>query len=126
MIVLRLPVPPSVNALFYNRRKGAVGRNGKKLRGRGKTDEYKAWLDEADGWLLEQKRGLTPITGPCSMRITIPAKTRGDVSNRIKSVEDFCVSRGLTSDDKNNRKVSIEAGHVACCVVEITPMQGEL
>lgn len=113
-MILRLPVPPSTNNLYPTNRK--TGR-------RFKSAEYKTWIAEADGWLLEQKRGLIPITGPCSMRITIPAKTRGDVSNRIKSVEDFCVSRGLTSDDKNNRKVSIEAGHVACCVVEISPLE---
>lgn len=114
MIVLRLPVPPSLNNLFPTNRK--TGR-------RYKSPHYKAWVKEADGWLLEQKRGLIPISGPCSIRITIPAKTRGDVSNRIKSVEDFCVSRGLTGDDKNNRKVSIEAGHVACCMVEISQLE---
>lgn len=101
VIKFQLPIPPSVNALFYNRRDGAKGR------GRGITKVYRNWKRDADGWFYVQ--GLhkaDPITGKCSLVITLP-KTRLDASNAIKAVEDWCVSRKLTSDDKNNTSVSI-------------------
>ena len=78
MIELRLPIPPSVNASTYNV-------SGK---GRRKSKAYKAWIVQADKWLLEQKRGLGErITGPCVVEFYMPATMRGDVSNRSKCVE---------------------------------------
>jgi hypothetical protein len=93
-LILRLPLPPSVNAAYGNRQGPG--------RGRYKTAAYKAWLVEADKWLLKQKRGLVPVFGPAMVCVRLPMKMRGDVSNRIKVAEDFLVSRRLTSDDKNN------------------------
>lgn len=113
-VVLRLPVPPSVNAAYRNT-----------ARGRCKTKAYTDWLAEADALFMTQKRGLRPINGPCELSIRIPAKTRGDASNRIKLAEDFLVSRQITGDDKHNRKVSIErdASLTDDCVVTITPAE---
>ena len=112
-IVLHLPTPPSVNALYRN----VHGR------GRAKTREYENWIKRADDLYLTQKRTIKPLTGPCEIAIRIPASTFGDVSNRIKAAEDFLVSRGVTGDDKHNRKVSIErdASLTGVCVVVITP-----
>lgn len=96
MIVLRLPVPPSTNNLYFNR-----------ARGRSRTKQYRDWVSMADAAFYEQEaHKLKQITGPCEVKIRLP-KIRGDISNRIKAVEDYLVSRCLTGDDKNNRAVSI-------------------
>lgn len=122
MIVLRLPVPPSVNALFYNRSVRA-GKNGKHLTGRGITTQYRAWLKAADGWYMMQKRAIKPVRGPCEIRIKIPPNKRADPSNKIKAAEDFLVSREITGDDRNNHKISIEVdATVDCCEVTIIPL----
>lgn len=112
-MLVRLPVPPSVNNLYYNRTRG----NG---RGRIKTPAYRKWLAEADKWLLTQKRDLTTMTGRLEISIRIPPLRRGDASNKIKAAEDFLVSRKITGDDRNNHKVSIEVDHeVDCCEIAI-------
>lgn len=93
-----LPLPPSVNASTRNVR--GVGRV--------KSGKYRAWLRAADALYLSQKRGISPVTGRCVLRISVPAAMRGDVSNRIKAIEDFLVSRELTDDDRHNWSVTIE------------------
>jgi hypothetical protein len=108
-MILILPVPPSVNALYGNRRKGTKGP------GRYKTAAYRNWLRIADSYLLGQKRPwasgpsrVEQMTGPLEIRIRLPLKARGDVSNRIKAIEDYLVSREITGDDRHNWRVSIE------------------
>ena len=100
-----LPVPPSVNALYFNVPK----------RGRVKTALYKNWINSADALLMTQKP-LPRIRGRLSVRITIPAKTRGDASNRIKAAEDFLVSREITGDDKHNWEVCCKKQGTECYV----------
>lgn len=115
MIELRLPIPPSVNAMYRNVPK----------RGRVKTGAYITWLKLADAHFLEQKRGITPVSGPCEIAIKLP-RCRGDISNRIKAAEDYLVSRGITGDDRHNRKVSIERDEsLTLCVVTIKSLEGE-
>ena len=110
-MIVRLPLPPSTNGLYFN----VPGR------GRRKMSRYRAWLAEADNWLLTQKRNLRKVSGPCDIVIRIPANTCGDVSNRIKAAEDYLVSRELTDDDKHNRSVKVEFGEeLDCCEVIIT------
>lgn len=114
-MLLRLPLPPSVNSLYYNRKYG-------KGRGRILTPAYRKWIAEADKWLLMQKRGLKPLSGKLEIQIKLP-EIRGDASNRIKAAEDFLVSRELTGDDRHNHKVSVEiVPELDCCIVEITPL----
>jgi Holliday junction resolvase RusA-like endonuclease len=117
--VLLLPIPPSVNALYLNR-KGGRGR------GRIKTPAYRLWLAEADRWFLVQKRGLRPkTTGQLTILIELPASIRGDVSNRIKAAEDYLVSREITGDDKNNWEVTVRKDKlVDCCKITISPSSG--
>lgn len=117
MIRLTLPVPPSVNALYRNV-------NG---RGRVKTKAYKLWLTQADMHLLAHRvtgDKLMPIEGPCELQIRLP-KIRGDVSNRTKAAEDYLVSRRITGDDKNNRKVTIwtdAAMDKGLCEITVVPV----
>ena len=112
---IRLPTPPSVNSLYFNRKSG----NG---RGRVKTPAYRKWLAEADGWYLTQKRQIQCQSGKLRIEICLP-KIRGDASNRIKAAEDYLVSRGITGDDRHNHKVSVEiAPELDCCEISITPL----
>jgi len=116
MITLDLPIPPSVNDLYANRKRGRGP-------GRYKTKEYKDWLYRADQSFLAQKWRIDYLHGPCDLHIKVPAKMRGDVDNRIKAVADYLVSRQITADDRFYRKVSIErCEYVSCCVVTVTPV----
>lgn len=91
---LRLPIPPSLNAMFANSRNGSG-------RGRFKTGVYKDWLMEADIWITPPRARPEPLpAGPYGIEIKLPKKMRGDIDNRAKAVIDFLVSRGITPDDK--------------------------
>ena len=109
-------MPPSTNHLFAG--------NGRR---RYKTKEYAAWIDEA-GWLLNQQR-ITPIKGKVRLLIEVaePKTNRAlDCSNRIKLVEDFLVSRGITGDDRNCQKATAEKNREVsdqCCRVTIQPLE---
>lgn len=77
-------------------------------RGRVKSKRYVEWLREADKWYqLQRLHAVRPILGPRILHIRLP-KIRGDASNRIKLVEDYLVSRGLTGDDRHNVRVTVE------------------
>lgn len=115
---LCLPTPPSVNALYYNRKGG----NG---RGRIKTPAYRKWLTEADKWLLTQKRGIKKVEGRCSVEIRIP-RVRGDANNYTKAACDYLVSRELTDDDRLQVKVSVEiVPELDCCEIFIIPLDNQ-
>lgn len=98
MITLVLPLPPSTNNLFVN---------GK--RGRFKSQKYKDWEEDAGLYLMQQKEWKSQkVIGPYELEILVSQKMRGDISNRIKAVEDMLVSIEATSDDSNAQRVSIE------------------
>jgi hypothetical protein len=120
--VLTLPIPPSVNAAYGNRRAG---------KGAGEEGPWpvqdqgpQGVAGEADKWFLTQKRGLQVVTGPAMVCIKLPMKMRGDVSNRIKLAEDFLVTRCLTSDDSQSlfvgavRSVDVPDGQ---CEIVVKP-----
>ena len=120
MIILTLPTPPSVNALYANRKRG-------RGRGRIKTKAYRDWLVQADKWLLTQKRNLPkePVAGNLKLIITIPMSKRSDASNFVKAPEDFLVSRMITGDDRNNWEVTVKKDTLLdCCFIEILPIVG--
>jgi Holliday junction resolvase RusA-like endonuclease len=87
--LISMPIPPSVNNLFAN---------GKKGRGRFKTSQYKAWITEA-GLQVKSQHPL-PVHGKYKLFLTLP-KIRGDCSNRVKAAEDLLVSLGLIDDDRH-------------------------
>ena len=114
-IKIHLPVPPSVNALYYNNKS-------RKGPGRIKTRTYRKWIAEADGWYLTQKRHIKPSSGPLEIKIRLP-KIRGDATNRIKAAEDYLVSRRITGDDRHNHEVSVKiVPSLDCCEILITPL----
>lgn len=96
VILAKLPVPPSVNELFANRRSGG---------GRVKTPAYKAWLEEA-GYHLKIAWGNLgrPEIEKQPMRLTIEAGIgrHRDLSNCCKAVEDLLVAALPVPDDRWN------------------------
>lgn len=91
---LTLPVAPTANNAFYNRRgvRGGYGRI--------KTEKYRSWLRQADAWYQLQHLGrVEPITGAYACAMTFPAMTRGDLDGRQKLILDWLVSRNLVEDD---------------------------
>ena len=99
-LTLRLAMPPSTNKLTRNTsaKEREVFRT---KRPRKRTDEYNSWLNDT-GWSIRAQS--TPprlIAGP-NYRVTIRLNTRvlGDISNRIKAVEDALVKNGVMVDDR--------------------------
>jgi Holliday junction resolvase RusA-like endonuclease len=88
-ISLVLPLPVSVNAAYRNVLHV----------GRVKTAAYKNWLAEARLMTLVQPKGR--IEGPYAIHVEIdrPDKRRRDLSNLLKTLEDFIVAQGYVEDD---------------------------
>jgi Holliday junction resolvase RusA-like endonuclease len=91
------------------------------------TQAYYNWRQEAFWLLKTQKRehalAARPVgvSGPYSLAIRVPEKTRGDIDNRIKGTVDALVSCGITPDDKHMRSVSIARADVSELTVEVIP-----
>jgi crossover junction endodeoxyribonuclease RusA len=83
-----VPMPPSTNTLFVN----IPGR------GRVKNGKYRTWQLEAIPIL---KTNLEPVQGAVRMhyRLTLGTSFRGDISNRIKALEDAVVEAGIIEGD---------------------------
>ena len=88
---VRLPVPPSTNALFvtFNNRHGIE---------RAKTKEYKAWITAA-GWALNVQRPK-PMKGHVRLDISVPLNRRRDLDNHLKAILDLLVGHSLIEDDR--------------------------
>lgn len=86
---LTLPIPPSANNLFKT-----VGNR------RPPTGQYLDWRDAA-GWNLKQSK-VERVSGRYGLFLLLPIKMRGDVSNRLKAVEDLLVANNLTDDDSRS------------------------
>lgn len=116
MIVLSLPNPISVNAMFSN--VPGIGRV--------KSKRYAAWVKEA-GWLIRSQRP-GQVEPPVSVLIELVPqdKRKQDADNRIKACLDALVSSGVLSDDNNTivREVTarwLDAGEP--CRVTIKSME---
>jgi crossover junction endodeoxyribonuclease RusA len=96
---LRLPLPPSTNALYRNVR--GIGRV--------KAVGYKRWLVAAGAYGIVQKPpgGFPHFARDFEVVILIPAKTRGDVDNRAKAAIDLCTAWQIISDDRHAQAVTI-------------------
>lgn len=107
-----LPMPPTANNLFANF----------KGRGRVKTDKYIKWIHTA-GWSLKAQKPAK-IAGNYALTVVVPAKTLGDIDNRIKALSDLLVEHGIVEDDSLAWSVSIrrdEAATNAHITVEAAP-----
>jgi Holliday junction resolvase RusA-like endonuclease len=94
-ITLSLPLPPSVNNLFVNRRDG---------KGRYTSPRYKAWQTEAGWEINRQKPGR--VWGDYELHIVLP-KMRGDADNRLKPLLDLLVKHEVTDDDAKCRLITV-------------------
>jgi Holliday junction resolvase RusA-like endonuclease len=114
LIEIRLPFPPSVNAMFGAKRG--------KGRGRYRTDEYEHWIAEATAALWEQRP--RPVLGRCEVWIDLDDRRRGDADNRAKPVLDLLVKHGTLGGDSERfvRRVSIGWTKVDGCRVAIAEL----
>ncbi|MCB5411497.1 hypothetical protein [Pseudogemmobacter faecipullorum] len=90
---IRLPLPPSVNALW-----SGMGQ------GRRKHVKYTGWLEEA-GWRINQARAAgawhnLPADTWYWTDIRLPQSHLGDSDNRLKAIHDLLHGMGATPDDK--------------------------
>lgn len=90
-----LPVPPSVNAAWRN-----VARVG-----RVKTRDYARWQKGAILAIFAQVRADRRIEGNIAVRIDLPARTRGDLDNRLKPILDALVASRRIDDDVHVRDI---------------------
>ena len=117
---LLLPIPPSVNNLFVNKRTG----------GRVKAAAYKAWLAEA-WWEIKLQRPPhhPPLVTCLRVLIEAPLGQNRDLDNALKPILDALVKMGVIADDSlvdDLRIVRARAdasGAIAqMCTVSLWPM----
>lgn len=94
VIVLHLPMPPSINSANNYSRKGYYP-----------SEDKRRFFREADGLFLTQKRGLQGryVEGPFTYHLVLNRDQRGPLSdgdNRIKYPLDFAQRVGLIENDK--------------------------
>ena len=98
---VELPMPPSANALFFNR----AGK------GRVKTTTYRDWRKNAVLAIYAQVRADRRVAGAVSVHIALPFKCRLDVDNTIKPILDALVGSNRIDDDANVREVTASKQH---------------
>lgn len=124
-VELTLPLPPSVNALYYNRSKKELGiakAIGKPLKGRGKTDRYRQWLRTAGNLINAQRPGR--IGGAYTLTIIIGSGAALDLGNAEKAVSDILQEYGIVDNDKKANDIHLSRSeHVGAreCRVTVTP-----
>ena len=103
-LVLDLPMPPSVNAIWRSTAK------------RGKPQyyldaKYKAWKKECDALVWVAGATGAALREPVTVAIYLNAsKRRGDADNRIKAVLDWLQRARIIVNDSQVEKVSAEWG----------------
>lgn len=98
---VEIPVPPSVNNAFANRKGG----------GRIKTRAYRAWTHEA-GWTVKAKvPAADRVSGPFRISINLPRKMAGDIDNRVKGIVDVLVAAGRIDDDQHMEELHVRRRH---------------
>lgn len=113
MIVLTLPIAPSVNRLWRIA--------GKKLI---KSAEYKAWLEEA-GWMVKQQTRQT-VDGKYALHIKAKKENkRRDLDNLLKATSDLLVGLNVVEDDSMCMALAAEwsTETMAPMIVTIIPME---
>lgn len=102
-MTFELPMPPSTNNLF-----ATVMVKGKPVRI--PTRDYKAWKAEAADALGYQyaNYGAPAVHKPVELRLQLGLGYRGDISNRLKAVEDLLVGQLDMPDDRYIERIVIE------------------
>ena len=106
--VLHIPLPPSLNNIFYNRPHG----------GRGKTTDYKNWRDAA-AWEIRSQRPPI-IKGEVRVDLTIERpNAASDLDNRIKAVLDSLQAAGVIENDRSVIEIAARWGDVKGCTIVV-------
>lgn len=113
MLALKVPLPPSTNALYANV-KGI---------GRVKTRAYRNFVRTAGLYINAQQPER--FTGPVEIKISLPANNRADVDNRAKGILDVLVKCAVIKNDSPKYVKSLfitgtEAPPGPDCIVTIT------
>jgi Holliday junction resolvase RusA-like endonuclease len=107
-VELVLPVPPSTNALYRNKRGG----------GRVKTEAYRIWRAAAEQLGNAQRPGRR--VGQSDLSLYVPPG-RADRSNLIKPLEDAAKAIGVIADDSpkyiRNVSIIVDASRSDCLLV---------
>ena len=104
-----LPMPPTTNNLFVN-----VGKSRKP------SEQYVAWMRNAILETFAQVPAANRIGGLITITMQVPAKTPGDIDNRIKAAVDCLVKSRRIDDDKNVWSITITRSHLLKEGVRIT------
>lgn len=115
-VVILLPLPTSVNAMFADGRTRRV-----------QSKKYKAWITEA-GWDLARQR---PCKCPGRVALLIevrepPTRRAEDLDNRTKAVLDLLVEHRVIADDSQHiiRRIVLEwSGQVEGVRITIEPWE---
>jgi len=111
-VTFRVPLPPSVNALYRN----VPGR------GRAKSPKYSAWIKSA-GWEVISQRPAK-LSGLYSVKYSLcrPDNRRRDAENYIKALSDLLVRLQIVEDDSRavSTTVAWDGTEVGFAVVTIT------
>lgn len=103
MISMTLPLAPSTNHLFINRRGG----------GRALAPKYLAWRAEAGTEIMAQRPSwgsVRTVEGNYCLVIGIPADARLDLDNVVKATSDLLVSMGIVEDDSRADIIILRRG----------------
>ena len=96
-VVLDLPFPPSVNAIWRKWRGGVY-----------RSDRYKAWSQEAGQELMVQRPGKTKGIYDLTLQFRRKDARRIDIGNLEKPVSDLLVEHGVIEDDSLARRITLE------------------
>lgn len=101
MVEIRLPRPPSVNAMYRNATGGGT-------RGRFKTSEYKSWCIVAASCIPIRMRGT--FVGKYAIHITVERENKRtrDLDNLIKPINDALKTAGVIRDDSDCEHITMD------------------
>lgn len=102
-VVLELPPPISVNALYR-----AIVRKGSTHAINIKSEKYRDWIVGAGKILEEQNPGF--VEGAYGLRISLPVNCRMDLDNSVKCVSDLLQSHKVIENDRLMQKLEVWRG----------------
>lgn len=114
-VVLRLPVPVSVNDMHAPRKGGGIRR----------SDAYTAWIDAA-GWRLTAQRPGR-IGGRYVLHLGLPRERNFDLDNLLKVTSDLLQLHGVIRNDRAAEHIGLWwQDETAEAVVVVVPAAGPI